>query len=73
MIGILGGSGLYQMDGLVVREEVRLDTPFGAPSDPYVVGELAGRDVLFLPGTVAGIGCCQPSSTTGPTFGGSRS
>jgi 5'-methylthioadenosine phosphorylase len=49
MIGILGGSGLYQMDGLVVREEIRLDTPFGAPSDPYVVGELAGRDVVFLP------------------------
>ena len=49
MIGILGGSGLYRMDGLTVLEERTFDTPFGAPSDAYVVGELAGRRVAFLP------------------------
>jgi 5'-methylthioadenosine phosphorylase len=48
-IGVIGGSGLYQMEGLVVREERRIDTPFGEPSDPYVIGELDGRPVAFLP------------------------
>ncbi len=48
-IGVIGGSGLYQMAALAVAEERRLDTPFGAPSDPYVIGELEGRRVAFLP------------------------
>jgi 5'-methylthioadenosine phosphorylase len=48
-IGVIGGSGLYQMEGLVVREERRLSTPFGDPSDPYVIGELDGLPVAFLP------------------------
>src|SRR5258708_37363015 len=48
-IGVIGGSGLYQMAALQVAEERRLDTPFGAPSDPYVIGELEGRRVAFLP------------------------
>jgi 5'-methylthioadenosine phosphorylase len=48
-IGVIGGSGLYQMAGLKVQEERRLTTPFGEPSDPYVVGELEGRRVAFLP------------------------
>ena len=47
-IGIIGGSGLYSMKGLTDIHEVRLDTPFGAPSDPYVLGTLAGRKVAFL-------------------------
>ncbi len=47
-IGILGGSGLYSMKGLTDVHEVSLDTPFGAPSDSYVVGKLAGRSVAFL-------------------------
>jgi 5'-methylthioadenosine phosphorylase len=47
-IGIIGGSGLYSMPGFEAHEEVRLDTPFGAPSDPYVVGTLAGKQVAFL-------------------------
>ncbi|MGH9519381.1 MAG: MTAP family purine nucleoside phosphorylase, partial [Terriglobales bacterium] len=47
-IGIVGGSGLYQMPGLTQIEERRLETPFGAPSDPYVVGTLEGRRVAFL-------------------------
>jgi len=48
-IGILGGSGLYDMDGFTNVERVTLDTPFGAPSDEYVVGTLEGRRVAFLP------------------------
>ncbi|HEY8022060.1 MAG TPA: S-methyl-5'-thioadenosine phosphorylase [Thermoanaerobaculia bacterium] len=48
-IGVIGGSGLYQVEGMVVREERRVETPFGDPSDPYVLGELDGRPVAFLP------------------------
>ena len=47
-IGIIGGSGLYQMDALQDRRNVSLDTPWGAPSDAYVVGTIAGREVAFL-------------------------
>jgi 5'-methylthioadenosine phosphorylase len=47
-IGVVGGSGLYQMEGLADVEEVRLETPFGAPSDKYVVGTLEGKSVAFL-------------------------
>jgi 5'-methylthioadenosine phosphorylase len=48
-IGIIGGSGLYNMPGFTEKTEVRLETPFGVPSDAYVVGKLAGKDVAFLP------------------------
>jgi len=48
-IGVIGGSGLYQMDGLEVRDEVEVDTPFGPPSDRYILGNLEGREVVFLP------------------------
>src|SRR6185436_12897809 len=47
-IGIVGGSGLYQMAGLTGLEEVLLDTPFGPPSDSYRVGTLEGKKVAFL-------------------------
>jgi 5'-methylthioadenosine phosphorylase len=47
-IGIIGGSGLYSMPGLIRAKEVRLKTPFGAPSDAYVLGTLEGRKVAFL-------------------------
>jgi 5'-methylthioadenosine phosphorylase len=48
-IGIIGGSGLYDMPGLTERSEVSVQTPFGPPSDPLVVGSLSGRRVAFLP------------------------
>ncbi|MDP9314231.1 MAG: S-methyl-5'-thioadenosine phosphorylase [Chloroflexota bacterium] len=48
-IGIIGGSGLYDMPGLAEREDVALDTPFGAPSDQFVIGTLSGQRVAFLP------------------------
>jgi 5'-methylthioadenosine phosphorylase len=47
-IGIIGGSGLYAMEGLTVHEERTIETPFGAPSDPYVIGEIGGVGVAFL-------------------------
>ncbi len=47
-IGIIGGSGLYQMEGLSKVREVRVPTPFGKPSDAFILGELEGRHVAFL-------------------------
>ncbi len=47
-IGIIGGSGLYSMPGLTDVREVKQQTPFGDPSDPYVLGTLEGRKVGFL-------------------------
>jgi len=47
-IGIIGGSGLYSIPGLTDVREMVLETPFGAPSDAYVLGTLAGRKVAFL-------------------------
>jgi len=47
-IGIVGGSGLYQMTGLTGLEEIVIDTPFGPPSDSYRVGTLEGKKVAFL-------------------------
>lgn len=48
-IGILGGSGLYAMEGVLVRERRELSTPFGEPSAPLVLGTLEGVEVAFLP------------------------
>ena len=48
-IGIIGGSGLYEMEALTDISHVSLDTPFGAPSDTYIIGTLEGIRVAFLP------------------------
>ncbi|ABG52747.1 methylthioadenosine phosphorylase [Trichodesmium erythraeum IMS101] len=48
-IGIIGGSGLYKMEALKDVEEIKLDTPFGSPSDAFIVGTLEGIQVAFLP------------------------
>jgi 5'-methylthioadenosine phosphorylase len=47
-IGIIGGSGLYDMPGVTDREEVKVTTPFGEPSAPYLLGTLRGKRVAFL-------------------------
>jgi 5'-methylthioadenosine phosphorylase len=47
-IGIIGGSGLYHMPGFEAQEEAVIETPFGSPSDNYILGTLAGRKVAFL-------------------------
>jgi len=49
VIGVLGGSGLYEIEGLSSIREVKVETAFGSPSDVYVVGELEGRQLVFLP------------------------
>ncbi len=48
-IGIIGGSGLYHLEGFAGRKWVRVKTPFGPPSDAFLTGTLAGREVVFLP------------------------
>jgi 5'-methylthioadenosine phosphorylase len=48
-LAIIGGSGLYQMPELTDIEEVRVDTPFGNPSDAFIIGTLEGQRVAFLP------------------------
>ena len=48
-VGVIGGSGLYQMPGLTAIERRRIDTPFGTPSDEFLIGELDGRPLAFLP------------------------
>lgn len=47
-IGIIGGSGLYHIEGFVNQEWVTVNTPFGQPSDEFLTGELSGREVVFL-------------------------
>lgn len=49
IIGVIGGSGLYQMDGLKNVRAVALKTPFGKPSDRYIKGKLGETEVVFLP------------------------
>jgi 5'-methylthioadenosine phosphorylase len=48
MIGIIGGTGLYRMPGLEVIESREIETPFGQPSAPVMLGRLAGREIAFL-------------------------
>ncbi|EEP60935.1 S-methyl-5'-thioadenosine phosphorylase [Sulfurihydrogenibium yellowstonense] len=49
MLGIIGGSGLYQIDGIKILDEIAIETPFGEPSDKYIITEYEGRKVVFLP------------------------
>jgi 5'-methylthioadenosine phosphorylase len=49
VLGVIGGSGLYEIEGMTHVEEVRVDTPFGAPSDAIVRGRLGDTTLLFLP------------------------
>ena len=49
LLGVIGGSGLYQMKGLDVIETISVETPFGSPSDNIVIGELDGSQMAFLP------------------------
>lgn len=49
IIGVLGGSGLYEIEGLTDIQEVTIETPFGAPSDAFITGNLGGAKMVFLP------------------------
>lgn len=48
MIGVIGGSGLYELPGFVIKERKVLKTPYGKPSEEYLIGELYGRSLAFL-------------------------
>lgn len=48
-LGVIGGTGLYEMEGLDNVREVEVDTPFGEPSAPFVTGSLGGAEMVFLP------------------------
>jgi 5'-methylthioadenosine phosphorylase len=48
-IGVIGGSGLYEIEGLSNIQEIRQKTPFGEPSDAIIIGELEGKNIAFLP------------------------
>jgi 5'-methylthioadenosine phosphorylase len=48
-IGVIGGSGLYDIEGFTDRQEVTIETPFGPPSDAFTLGTLEGRRLVFLP------------------------
>ncbi|TET40509.1 MAG: S-methyl-5'-thioadenosine phosphorylase, partial [Dehalococcoidia bacterium] len=48
-IGVIGGSGLYEIEGMTDIEEVRVKTPFGEPSDAIIIGDLEGMRIAFLP------------------------
>jgi 5'-methylthioadenosine phosphorylase len=49
MLGVIGGSGLYQIDGIKILDEIAIKTPFGEPSDKYIITEYKRRKVVFLP------------------------
>src|SRR5678815_1473967 len=49
VVGVIGGSGLYEIEGLTDVQRVKIDTPFGAPSDEYLTGRLGAVKMVFLP------------------------
>ncbi len=67
-IGIIGGSGLYQMPELEDIEEIAVDTPFGSPSDAFIVGTLENNRVAFLPRHGRAIASRRPRFPSGQTF-----
>jgi 5'-methylthioadenosine phosphorylase len=48
-IGIIGGSGLYKLEGIKIRKEIKINTPFGKPSDKFILAEFNNREIVFLP------------------------
>lgn len=48
-IGVIGGSGLYGLDGIKIIDEVSVETPFGDPSEKFIIGKLEGKEIVFLP------------------------
>ncbi len=49
MIGIIGGSGVYEIEGVSIKEVKEVSTPYGTPSDKYLIGEFEGKNIVFLP------------------------
>ena len=67
VLGIIGGSGLYQMEGAEVVAEHAISTPFGQPSDAIVETRLGDRTVFFFRATDAVIACCRRKCRHEPT------
>jgi len=65
-IGVIGGTGLYDIEGLTDIEEVNIDTPFGKPSDAITIGKLEGVGLAFLPRHGKGTASCPPKSRLEP-------
>ena len=70
--GVIGGSGVYKMEAFEDVEEIALDTPFGPPSDAYIVGTLHGQRVAFLARHGRGHPSAPRGSTNAPTSTVSR-
>ena len=68
-IGIIGGTGLYDLEGFTRQKWVKVKTPFGPPSDDLLTGKLAGRNVVFLAATDAATASCLANSIIAPTSG----
>jgi len=67
ILGVIGGSGLYEMEGMKNVRRVVVRTPFGAPSDAITVGELEGRTLASCPATGGDTGSPPRRSTTART------
>ncbi|MCF7873523.1 MAG: S-methyl-5'-thioadenosine phosphorylase [Candidatus Omnitrophica bacterium] len=48
-LGVIGGTGVYDLEGVEEKKEIKLDTPFGRPSSQYILGKISGKEVVFLP------------------------
>lgn len=48
-IGVIGGSGIYNLENIKIEREIEIDTPFGSPSDKYTIGDIGGAKAVFLP------------------------
>ena len=48
-LGVIGGSGLYNMAGFTLKKKKKISTPFGNPSEQYLLGEIGNNEVIFLP------------------------
>ena len=68
-IGIIGGSGLYHIEGFTQQKWVKVKTPFGPPSDSFSPADWRVARWCFCPGTGGVTGCCPANSTTAPTSG----
>ncbi len=66
VLGVIGGSGVYDLPGLEDVREERVASPWGEPSDVLRIGRIGGTEVVFLPATGAGIGSRPRTSTTAP-------
>lgn len=70
VIGIIGGSGLYNIEGIEGVKSVSIDTPFGKPSDSFTIGPWKVARWLFCRGTVRDIRSYHQNLTSGPIFTG---